>query len=202
MRLDVRRFPTVSFGVLVAACGGGDLTLPGDSTPAVLSIVAGDGQTATEGSPVAEPLVVQLEDGAGRPVAGGQVEFRFVGELPGSAVNPGTVPTDASGQAAVHARLGQQEGAQVIEALVAVPGEDLRVHFQLTALAEQTGGGDPPGDPGTPPPPAPGGDDGGGAGGGGGGGGHGGGHGHGAGGGDGGHGHGHNHGKGPGPGHD
>ena len=192
MRLDARRLPTLSFGVLVAACGGGDLTLPGDSTPAVLSIVAGDGQTATEGSPVAEPLVVQLEDGAGRPVAGGQVEFRFVGELPGSAVNPGTVPTDASGQAAVHARLGQQEGAQVIEALVAVPGEDLRVHFQLTALAEQTGGGNPPGDPGTPPPPAPGG---------GGGGGHGG-DGHGAGGGDGGHGHGHNHGKGPGPGHD
>jgi hypothetical protein len=190
MRLDVRQLHTLSFGVLVAACGGGDLTLPGDSTPAVLSIVAGDGQMATEGSPVADPLVVQLEDGAGRPIAGGQVEFRFVGELPGSAVNPGTVPTDASGQAAVHARLGQQEGAQVIVALVAVPGEDLRVHFQLTALAEHTGGGDPPGDPGTPPPPppAPGGDDGGGAGGGGG---------HG-----GGHGHGHNHGKGAGHGHD
>jgi hypothetical protein len=197
MRLDVRQCPTISFAVLAAACGGGDLTLPGDSTPAVLSIIAGDGQTATEGSPVAEPLVVQLEDGAGRPVAGGQVEFRFVGELPGSAVNPGTVPTDASGQAAVHARLGQQEGAQVIEAFVAVLGEDLRVHFQLTALAEQTGGGDPPGDPGTPPPSAPGGDDGGGAGGGGG---HGGGHGHGAGGGDGGPGH--NHGKGPRHGHD
>jgi hypothetical protein len=160
MRLEVRQFPIISFGVLVAACGGGDLTLPGDSTPAVLSIVAGDGQTATEGSPVADPLVVQLEDGSGRPVTGGQVEFRFVGELPGSAVNPGTVPTDASGQAAVHARLGQQEGAQVIEALVAVPGEDLRVHFQLTALAEHTGGGDPPGEPGTPPP-APGGDNGG-----------------------------------------
>jgi hypothetical protein len=197
MRLDVRQCPTISFAVLAAACGGGDLTLPGDSTPAVLSIIAGDGQTATEGSPVAEPLVVQLEDGAGRPVAGGQVEFRFVGELPGSAVNPGTVPTDASGQAAVHARLGQQEGAQVIEAFVAVLGEDLRVHFHLRALAEQTGGGDPPGDPGTPPPSAPGGDDGGGAGGGGG---HGGGHGHGAGGGDGGPGH--NHGKGPRHGHD
>jgi hypothetical protein len=197
MRLDVRQCPTISFAVLAAACGGGDLTLPGDSTPAVLSIIAGDGQTATEGSPVAEPLVVQLEDGAGRPVAGGQVEFRFVGELPGSAVNPGTVPTDASGQAAVHARLGQQEGAQVIEAFVAVLGEDLRVHFHLTALAEQTGSGDPPGDPGTPPPSAPGGDDGGGAGGGGG---HGGGHGHGAGGGDGGPGH--NHGKGPRHGHD
>ncbi|HEX2637872.1 MAG TPA: hypothetical protein VHL81_12125 [Gemmatimonadales bacterium] len=197
MRLDVRQCPTISFAVLAAACGGGDLTLPGDSTPAVLSIIAGDGQTATEGSPVADPLVVQLEDGAGRPVAGGQVEFRFVGELPGSAITPGTAPTDASGQAAVHARLGQQEGAQVIEALVAVPGEDLRVHFQLTALAEHTGSGDPPGEPGTPPP-AGGGDDSGGADGGGG---HGGGHGDG-GHGDGGHGHGKGSHKGGGHGHD
>jgi hypothetical protein len=162
MRLNVRPVPTLSFSVLVAACGGGDLTLPGgDATPAVLSIVAGDGQSATEGSPVADPLVVQLEDGSGQPVAGGQVEFRFVGELPGSAVNPGTAPTDARGQATVHARLGQQEGAQLIEALVAVPGEDLRVHFQLTALAEHTGGRDPVDEPGTPPPAA-GGDDGGG----------------------------------------
>ncbi len=202
MRLKARPVPSLSFGLLAAACGGGDLTLPGDSTPAVLSIVAGDGQTAAVGSAVAQPLVVRLEDGSGRPVAGGQVEFRFVGELPGAAVNPGTAPTDVSGQATVHARLGQQEGTQVLEAIVAVPGEDLQVHFQLTALAEHTGGGEPPGEPGMPPPPGSGGDDGGGAGGGGGadgGGGHGG-HGHG-GGGDGDHGHGHDHGKDKGKGH-
>lgn len=173
MRVEVRAVSILPLALLVAACGGGDLTLPSDATPAALRIVAGDGQSATEGSPVADPLVVQLEDGLGHPFVGGQVEFRFVGEPPGAAVDPGSTPTDGRGQATVHARLGRQEGPQLIEALVAVPGEDLRVHFQLTALALDDAGGGNSGGPETPAPPPPsGGDEGGGAGGGGSGGGH------------------------------
>lgn len=163
MRVEVHAVSILPFALLAAGCGGGDLTLPTDAVPAALTIVAGDGQSATEGSPVADPLIVQLEDGLGQPIVGGQVEFRFVGEPPGAAVDPGSAPTDERGQAAVHARLGRQEGPQLIEALVAVPGEDLRVHFRLTALAVD-GGEDPGGGPGTPAPPAPpsNGDDGGG----------------------------------------
>jgi hypothetical protein len=200
MRVEVQAVSILPLALLAAACGGGDLTLPSDATPAALRIVAGDGQSATEGSPVSDPLVVRLEDGLGHPVVGGQVEFRFVGELPGAAVDPGSAPTDGRGQATVHARLGQREGPQLIEALVAVPGEDLRVHFQLTALAvDDPGGGNPGGPETSPPPPPSGGDDGGGGGqtgGGAGGSGSGGGH------DGGGHGGGHDNGHGNGHGHD
>jgi hypothetical protein len=193
MRVEVLAISIVPFALLTAGCGGGDLTLPSDAIPAALTIVAGDGQSGTEGSAVADPLIVQLEDGLGHPIVGGQVEFRFVGEPPGAAVDPGSAPTDERGQAAVHARLGRQEGPQLIEALVAVPGEDLRVHFRLTALAVD-GGEEPGGSPGTPappPPPSNGDDGGGGHAGGGGGKGHGPGHdGH-----DDGHDEGHGHGK-------
>lgn len=197
MRVEVLAVPILPFALLTAGCGGGDLTLPSDAIPAALTIVAGDGQSATEGSPVADPLIVQLEDDLGHPIVGGQVEFRFVGEPPGAAVDPGSAPTDERGQAAVHARLGRQEGPQLIEALVAIPGEDLRVHFRLTALAVDDGE-DPGGRPGPPAPPPPSNGDEGGGGHAGGGGGNGGGSAGGGGGGDdGGH-----HGKGRGKGHD
>ena len=54
-------------------------------------------------------------------------------------IDRASVPTDADGHAAVRARLGRRQGLQGIEALVPVPGEDLRVRFRLTALRRMTG---------------------------------------------------------------
>jgi hypothetical protein len=177
-----------------AACGGDDLTLPGPGQPAALSIVAGDGQRGPLGELLANPLVVQLVDTEGLPVEGRAVAFRFTDDVPDAAIDPASAPTDADGRAAVRARLGRQAGSQAIEALVAGPGEDLRVRFQLTALRPNDG------DDGPAPPPPP--DDGNGGGGGGGGGGAGDGGGGGRGGGGHGGGHGNGHGKGNGHGDD
>ena len=131
---------------LAAACGGGELTLPGAGDPATLVIVAGDGQLGPKGQLLADPLVVEVRDGIGRPVAGADVAFRFTVEVPDASVDPGAAPTDGLGRASAHAQLGNRSGAQPIEATVAVPGEDLRVRFQLTALPDDpppdgTGGG-------------------------------------------------------------
>ena len=118
----------------VAACGGGGLTLPGPGDPVALTILAGDEQHGPVGEALTDPLVVELVDGDGLPVAGRDVVFRFIDDYPEASVDPGSAATDSAGRAAVYARLGRQEGSQAIEALVAVPGEDLRVRFRLTAM--------------------------------------------------------------------
>ena len=168
------RVPTWSVPLLLsipaAACGGDDLTLPGPGTPAALSIVAGDNQRGTLGEALTDPLVVQLVDTEGLPVEGRAVAFRFTDDVPDATIDPATASTDADGHATVRARLGRQAGPQGIEALVPVPGEDLRVRFRLTALPADDGGDGAPA-PGLPP------DDGNGGGGGTGDGGHDGGHG-------------------------
>lgn len=136
--------------LLAAGCGGSDLTIPGAGDPASLTIVSGDGQRAAVGAPVAQPLVVQVLDGAGVPVPGAIVSFRFSGDIPDGQVDPAAPATDPEGRAAASARLGSLAGGQIIEAQVATPGHDLLVQFQLTAIAPPTddggGGGDPPGD--------------------------------------------------------
>jgi len=183
------RRSVLPFAVLSAACGGDDLTLPGPGDPATLSIISGDGQSGTVGEAVPQPLVVQLSDGAGHPIAGATVTFQFSDSLPDAAVDPVAPATDTLGQAAASARLGTVPGDQAIEAQVARPGQDLQVRFRLTAVAkppagggDQAGGGGDGGGSGGPPPTGGGGggnDGGGGGGGGGNDGGGGGGHGHG-----------------------
>jgi len=151
----------LSFALLCGACGGGDLTLPGPGSPATLTIIAGDGQSGSQGQPLADPLVVEVQDGEGRPLAGTTVAFRFTDELPDALVDPGTAPTDSEGHAAAHAQLGRRTGSQAIEAEVPGPGQDLRLRFQLTAMADDPppggGGGGNGGGGGhdSSPPPAP-----------------------------------------------
>jgi len=203
--------------ILTVACGGDDLTLPSAGDPAALSIVSGDGQSGTVGETVPRPLVVQLSDGAGHPIAGATVSFQFSDSLPDAAVDPAAPATDSLGQAAASARLGTVPGDQAIEAQVVRPGQDLQVRFRLIAVAKPpAGGGDHAGGGsdggsggGSAGPPPTGGGGGGGAGGGsnggGGGGGQGGGgggaaDGGGQGGNGGGHGHGHDNGNGHGHG--
>jgi hypothetical protein len=157
------------------ACGGGDLALPGPGgDPSRLSIVSGDGQQGTVGEIVAEPLVVELLDGSGRPVPGATVAFRFSDNPPDALVDPAGPATDTLGHASATARLGSVAGVQPIDAQVALPGQDLLVRFRLTAVERprDDGGGGGGGGSAEPPPQSggedPPGDGGGGAGGGGG----------------------------------
>ena len=125
---------------LVAAtllgCGGDDLTLPGDSGPARLEVIAGDDQSAPAGGWLGEPLTVVALDGAGRPVEGAAV--RFTAEAEGAEIDPVLDQTDQRGWATAEVRLGPAPGPQEVEASV---GEALQVRFQMTAIANDDGGG-------------------------------------------------------------
>jgi hypothetical protein len=123
------------------ACSGDGIMVPGDGSIARLVAVAGDGQRAVAGRPVAEPLVVRAVDQGNRPVTGAVITFRFINT--DGRIAPGTVTTGADGQATAEVTLGGSVGAQVVEAR-AVDPEGLAVEFQLTALQRET-----------PDPPAP-----------------------------------------------
>lgn len=128
----------------LAACGGGELTLPADGSPASLRAVSGSGQQAKVGTRLPDPLVVRLTDGAARPVPGVAVNFRFQSDVPGAQFEPATVTTNDTGFAFVQVRLGTTPGDQTIEAAVgASPSSALLTTFGVTALPGRGhGGGD------------------------------------------------------------
>jgi hypothetical protein len=130
--------------VLTAAvgCGGGDLMLPADGSPASLRAMSGSGQEATVGTQLPDPLVVRLTDAVARPVAGAPIEFRFRSDVPGAQFTPATVTTNDTGFAFVQVRLGTTPGDQTVEAAVGTsPSPSLLATFGVTAVAPQNGGG-------------------------------------------------------------
>jgi hypothetical protein len=123
---------SVALGTALSACGGGNLTLPVDGSPADLSVISGDGQEAPVGSELPDPLVVRLTDASAHPVSGVSVVFAFQTDVPDAAVDPTTVTTDSTGIASARVRLGSTTGSQTVEARVA----ELSTTFDLTALAQ------------------------------------------------------------------
>lgn len=123
------------FAVLVGCGGGGDGgnggTPPPTTTIAKTSTNSGDGQTATVGQPVADPLrVVVTEDGA--PLAGATVVWATT--APGGSVDPGSAVTGADGVANTTWTLGTVSGAQSSTAtLTGASGSP--VTFTATATA-------------------------------------------------------------------
>jgi hypothetical protein len=122
------------------SCGGGDLVLPDDKAPVALQAVSGDGQEATVGSRLPDPLVVLLTDGAARPVAGVPLTFRFRDDVPDAEIDPASVETDESGRASARVTLGATTGPHTVEAVVA-QGPSLSTTFGVTAVAKRGGGG-------------------------------------------------------------
>ena len=124
----------VAFSISVVACQGGDLTLPADGSSPTLKAVSGNGQQGTVGDQLPEPLVVQVTDGAARPVS--QVSLQFQTDVPAAEVDPATIETNDSGYATVRVRLGVLEGTQIVEALLAdEAASGLRTTFAFTAVA-------------------------------------------------------------------
>jgi uncharacterized protein (TIGR03437 family) len=72
-----------------------------------LAKVSGDGQTALPGSQAALPLVVQMTDESGNPIAGAPVSF---GSFAGAVVSPAAAVTDSNGCAQAALRLPPSNG--------------------------------------------------------------------------------------------
>ena len=121
-------------GLALLACAG-ELNLPSDSAPVELKAVSGDGQEAKVGTPLPQPLVVQVTDAAQAPVPNVPVVFRFEQESPDAEIDPGSPVTDSLGLASVRVRLGTATGTQTIEAtLASSTAAEARATFDVTAL--------------------------------------------------------------------
>ncbi|HTD69149.1 MAG TPA: Ig-like domain-containing protein, partial [Gemmatimonadales bacterium] len=85
----------------------------------------GTGLHGTVGATLGEPLVLEVRDTAGAPVAGQPVTFAATGE---GTVQPGAVETDRWGAAQVHITLGERAGPVGISATVGTFTRTVTVH--------------------------------------------------------------------------
>ena len=82
-----------------------------------------------------DPLTVQVLDESSQPMPNVRVQFSFLGDLSGAAVDPASIETDEAGRAAAIVRLGELPGEQIIVAAVAnTQLSDLRARFSATAV--------------------------------------------------------------------
>jgi hypothetical protein len=101
--------------------------------PTQLTLVSGNGQSATVSATLAAPLVVKVGDASNAGVAGVTVSWTVTGG--GGQVSAATSVTDASGQAQVTWTLGATVGAQTVAATVAgLTGSPLLFAATGTAL--------------------------------------------------------------------
>ena len=115
-----------------------------EQAAAALEIVSGDGQRASAGAALPDPVVVRVADGGGSPVAGATVAFTPAEG--GGAAEPAEAPTDAEGLARTVWTLGDADD-QTLTAAVA-DGPSVRVTASLLkpddlvrALEVVSGGG-------------------------------------------------------------
>ena len=126
----------------LVGCWGGDLTLPDSPDPVTLRIFSGDDQRADAGDFLEEPLIVQVLDSDTNPVPGTPVEFAFLGDVAGAAIDPAVTTTDDEGRAEASVRLGTESGEHLIIARVAgTASPDLSARFSAVALGSNGGGG-------------------------------------------------------------
>ncbi len=129
-----RLIAVAGFALSVSAflgCGGEDLVLPGDGTPAELSI-SGDNQSGAPGSALPDSLEVRVLDNAGLPVPGQLVTFALETDAPGAEVSPETATSRSDGIARALWVLGRTSGVQRAVARVARDGAD-PLEFRFSA---------------------------------------------------------------------
>jgi adhesin/invasin len=78
-----------------------------------LAMVSGDGQQGTAGTTLGAPLVVEVTDAFGNPIAGKRITWTVEG---GGSVNDPSMLTDADGRSSVLRTLGPASGAQTTTA--------------------------------------------------------------------------------------
>ncbi len=134
----------VSSAGLVTATGNGSATVTvaaGSASaqtevtvaqvPAAIQAVAGDGQTATPGQPVAVPLTVQVSDAGGSPVAGAPVSFAATDGRLGTA--DGTTAADGRASSDYTVLFAREQ-----QVTATVPGTPLSTSFTETGVSPFT----------------------------------------------------------------
>lgn len=122
-----------------AACGRDSAgpTAVNSVTPASVTSLSGNGQSAIVGSSLAQSLVVKVSNSAGSPIAGATVSFAVTSGV--ATLSQPSAQTDNSGIASTQVTVGSAAGAVVVAATVL--GTSLTTQFSVTALAS-TGGAD------------------------------------------------------------
>ena len=131
---SARRFAPLLLPALLTFCGGGDGPTDGTSAPTVIQMVGGNDQSATIGSSIANPLVVEVLDARGRAVGGQSVAWSVV-EGNGTLSAPTSV-TNASGEARTFLQFGSTPGLHRVRATL---GTLSPVSFSATALPRAAG---------------------------------------------------------------
>jgi hypothetical protein len=109
--------------MLVLLGCGGDLTLPGTTTPGLaVAVLQGDGQVGTVGQELPSPVVVEVKTDAGQTMPGRRVAF-VVAQGVGAGFDPDTALTNSQGQAETHWLLGTAVGIYTAEARLVPDGE-------------------------------------------------------------------------------
>lgn len=125
----VALLPCAAIGfALLAACGGGDTTVPGGGA-SQLAISGGNGQVGLPGAVLPTPLAVAVTNAAGTGVAG--LTISFVVTTGSATVSPAAVKTNTSGIAQTNVTFGATAGTVVVSA--SVPGTSLLATFVLTS---------------------------------------------------------------------
>lgn len=113
--------------LLLAHCGGDNLTLPSETAPANLELLDGNNQSGAAGEPLALPLVVKVTDRRGLPAPSQRVAFLVATEAPGALVVPDTAETAGDGRAQALWTLGGVSGVQsVVARVVGLDGVEVR----------------------------------------------------------------------------
>ena len=100
--------------------------------PGSLERISGDGQSATVGDPLAAPLVVEVVDSYGNPIAGTSVNWS-IGPVGGN-VTPSSGTTDANGRAQAVWTLGTKAGEQRVTVFA---GQSVITVFTAAAMPGQ-----------------------------------------------------------------
>jgi hypothetical protein len=103
-----------NFSVKAYVGGGGGTTPPPPVTASTLTLVSGDNQTGTAGSPLSAPFTVKVTDGNGNPVAGVNVAFAVMAG--GGTLSGALVATNGSGFASTTLTLGSAGGTNTVSA--------------------------------------------------------------------------------------
>ena len=100
-------------------------------TPTQLSKVSGDGQTGIAGDALGLPIVVEVRDAQGHPVAGTTIAFQAQG---GGSLAPASAASDPAGRASTTLTTGAVAG--ILQTVTAsIPGTGVSVSFTASTTA-------------------------------------------------------------------